>query len=263
METVDQTPCHLPVVELVDVSFTYQEAKVIDRLNFTVQQRDFVGLLGSNGAGKSTLLKLIVGLLKPDQGEVRLFGEPIAKFKAWDKIGYVPQKHALNPLFPATVREVVLSGLTGRKRMFKRLTRQEQNLAEEAMEAMQIRDLADKRIGQLSGGQQQRVFLARAIIARPELLVLDEPTTGIDAETQQTFFTLLNHLHEKHTIAIVMVSHDLDHMRQVLGPEPVFQAGKLQFYVKHSHAPQTCSQTNVLHSVQPHDSAASPVVGAF
>lgn len=131
---------------------------------------------------------MIVGLLKPTQGEIRLFGEPVSSFSDWHRIGYVPQKNSFNPLFPATVREVVQSGLYGKKNMFKRISKAEQQKCSDALYAMRIEDLADRRIGQLSGGQQQRAFLARALINNPELLILDEPTVGIDAQTQADFF---------------------------------------------------------------------------
>src|SRR5690606_38133035 len=163
----------------------YEGANLIEHLSFQVMERDFIGLIGSNGAGKTTLLKMIVGLLKPSKGEIRLFGEPIQQFKQWDRIGYVPQKNAHNTLIPATVREVVMSGLDGKKTLFRWPTAKDAKKCEEAMRAFGIEDLADRRIGKLSGGQQQRVFLARALINRPDLLILDEPSVGIDAESQE------------------------------------------------------------------------------
>ncbi|GIQ61920.1 hypothetical protein PACILC2_04880 [Paenibacillus cisolokensis] len=115
--------CHRDIITLENVSFSYREQKVIRGLDFAVKERDFVGLIGSNGAGKTTLLRMIVGLLKPEEGTIRLFGEPVRKFKGWHRIGYVPQKNAFNPLFPATVREVVMSGLFGRRKLFRRLSK--------------------------------------------------------------------------------------------------------------------------------------------
>jgi len=242
--------CHQSVVSIDDVFFFYENKKVIEHLSFNILERDFVGLIGSNGAGKTTLLKMIVGLLKPSQGEIRLFGQPISSFKDWERIGYVPQKNAFNPLFPATVREVVLSGLYGKKRMFRRMTKADQQKCEEALYVMRIEDLADRRIGQLSGGQQQRVFLARALINNPELLILDEPTVGIDAETQAGFFRMIRHMHQHHHITFIMVSHDMDMVQSYIGPEPVQKSGTLSFYVKHTHEPENCIETNLTHSMQ-------------
>ncbi|MFD0958686.1 metal ABC transporter ATP-binding protein [Paenibacillus chungangensis] len=241
--------CHEEVVSVDGVSFSYQQKNVLTEVSFGVKERDFVGLIGSNGAGKSTLLKLIVGLLKPTKGEVRLFGKPLSRFKEWDRIGYVPQKNALNPLFPATVHEVVMSGLYGRGMLFKRIGKQELAKGQDAMRAMDIEDLAGKRIGQLSGGQQQRVFLARALINNPSLLILDEPTVGIDAETQESFFHMLRHMHQHHNMTFLMVSHDMEMIRGYLGQEPASKAGKLNFYVRHSHETQDCVEDNLAHSL--------------
>jgi zinc transport system ATP-binding protein len=228
--------CHDAVVTLQNITFSYENKNVIQDLNFQVLQRDFVGLVGSNGAGKTTLLRIIVGLLKPTNGEVRLFGKHYSEFDGWDRIGYVPQKNAFNPLFPATVREVVLSGLYGRKKLFRRITGEDHQ--------------KDRRIGQLSGGQQQRVFLARALINNPELLILDEPTVGIDAETQAGFFRLIRHMHQHHAITFLMVSHDIDMLEDYIGSGPVQTSGKLKFYVRHTHDPQNCAETSLTHSLK-------------
>ncbi|MBJ6364263.1 ABC transporter ATP-binding protein [Paenibacillus sp. MAHUQ-46] len=242
--------CHRDIITIEDVSFSYEQKQVISGLNVSVKERDFVGLIGSNGAGKTTLLKMIVGLLKPDQGKISLFGEPVSRFKHWERIGYVPQKNAFNPLFPATVREVVLSGLYGRSKLFSRVTKAEASKAEDAMLAMSIEDLADKRIGQLSGGQQQRVFLAKALINNPALLILDEPTVGIDAETQENFFHMIRHMHQRHNITFLMVSHDMEWVRSYLGQEPIQMNGKLRFYVKHSHELENCVENDLTHSLK-------------
>lgn len=241
--------CHQSIIELKNLSFSYRDQQVIRDLNFAVKERDFVGIVGSNGAGKTTLLRIIVGLLQAADGTVELFGQPIRKFRDWERIGYVPQKNAFNPLFPATVREVILSGLYNRKNMFRRISRQDQQKCEDALEVMRIQDIADKRIGQLSGGQQQRVFLARALINRPDLLILDEPTIGIDAETQASFFELITHMHERHHMTFLMVTHDMDMVKDYLGESPVQQNGKIQFFVRHSHDLQDCSEQDLQHTL--------------
>ncbi|MWC29241.1 metal ABC transporter ATP-binding protein [Paenibacillus sp. MMS18-CY102] len=244
------TNCHADIITIKDIAFSYESQQVMEKVSFSVQQRDFTGLIGSNGAGKTTLLRMIVGLLKPASGSISLFGTPIAQFKDWHRIGYVPQKNSFNPLFPATVREVVLSGLYGRNKQFRRLTKADQTKADEALHAMGIEDLAAKRIGQLSGGQQQRVFLARALINNPELLILDEPTVGIDSETQAGFFHLIKHMHQHHHMTFLMVSHDMDMIRGYLGEKPARECGKLKFYVRHSHDAEDCGETNIAHGLQ-------------
>ncbi|WP_028544119.1 metal ABC transporter ATP-binding protein [Paenibacillus taiwanensis] len=240
--------CHQQVITLDQVAYQYEDQKVFEDISFEVRERDFVGVIGSNGAGKTTLLRLMVGLLKPTAGEVRLFGTPIQQFKDWERIGYVPQKNSFNPLFPATVMEVVQSGMYNRRNLFRRLSRADKDKCLDALEVMRVTDLADKRIGALSGGQQQRVFLARAMVNKPELLILDEPTVGIDTDTQKDFFKLLQHLHEHHRMTFVMVSHDLDMVNAWLGKEPVQCCGKFNFYRKHSHE-RECALPNLTHSV--------------
>lgn len=240
--------CHDSVIELDHVSFAYQEQKVISDFSFKVRERDFVGVIGSNGAGKTTLLRMMVGLLQPTEGQIRLFGEPIRRFRDWERIGYVPQKNAFNPLFPATVREVVLSGLYNNKKLFRRIGREEQRKCDDAMEVMRIGEIQDKRIGQLSGGQQQRVFLARALVNKPDLLVLDEPTVGIDAQTQADFFELIFHMHAHHHMTFLMVSHDISMIEGKLGQEPREHCGAIKFYVRHSHE-QDCTIPDLQHSL--------------
>lgn len=242
-------PCHQPVISLEDVAYRYEDQQVCENISFEVYERDFVGLIGSNGAGKTTLLRLIVGLLNPSKGQIRLFNTPIQNFKDWDRIGYVPQKNNFNPLFPATVMEVVQSGMYSRRKMFRRLSEEDRAKCADAMKVMRVDDLAHKRIGELSGGQQQRVFLARAMVNKPDMLILDEPTVGIDAETQKDFFKLLQHLHEHHQMTFIMVSHDLDMVRAWLGEEPVASYGKLNFYRKHSHESE-CAEPDLTHSVR-------------
>lgn len=242
--------CHREIVSLDRVSFAFGTQQVIRDLTFTIRERDFVGLIGSNGAGKTTLLRLIVGLLKPTSGSIELFGTPSDKFKERQWVGYVPQRKSFNPLFPATVREVVLSGLYSRSKLFKAIGKADMARSEDALRTLHIEDLADKRIGALSGGQQQRVFLARALIGNPKLLILDEPLTGIDAETQENFFHLIRHMHQKHNITFLMVSHDMDMVRSYLGQEPKERFGKLGFYVRHSHDLEDCGETDLLHTLR-------------
>lgn len=240
--------CHQHIIELNQVLFAYQDQQVISGLNLVVKERDFVGIIGSNGAGKTTLLKMIVGLLRPTHGEIMLFGQPVRSFRDWERIGYVPQKNAFNPLFPATVQEVVLSGLYSNKKIFKRVHQEDRRKLAEAMEVMHISDLASKRIGQLSGGQQQRVFLARALINQPDLLILDEPTVGIDAQTQADFFDLIFHMHAHHQMTFLMVSHDIEMIEGKLGKEPRDTYGGIKFYARHSHE-QDCVIPGLQHSI--------------
>ena len=195
------------VVELEDVAFAHGADPVLDGVSLTVRRGEFLGLVGPNGSGKTTLLRVLLGLLAPTRGRVRLFGQDVRAFRQWWRVGYVPQRPAaLAGGFPATVEEVVATGLVaiGRASAAARPRSPREALALVGME-----HLAGRPIGRLSGGQQQRVFLARALVGRPELLVLDEPLEGVDAATQDRFYRLLRELRERDGLTVILVSHDV------------------------------------------------------
>lgn len=199
------------IIELKNVSFQYEYTQVLKNISFRVEEGDFLALLGPNGSGKSTLLKLILGLLKPMSGEIKLFGQDSTAFKDRELIGYVSQKsNAFNSGFPATVQEVVKSGLTKKTGLLKRLPANANERVQKALEAVGMERFAKRNIGQLSGGQQQRVFIARALVAEPKLLILDEPTVGIDHENVQAFYDMLAKLNKEQRITMILVTHDVD-----------------------------------------------------
>lgn len=199
------------VITCENVTFRYEAESVLQDVSFAVAPGDYLGLVGSNGGGKTTLLKVLLGLLSPTAGQVRLFGTPIADFREWQKIGYVPQNVFRGDLnFPATVREVVESGQIGTwAGKWHRFGTLEHEAVDAALELAEMRHLADKRIGELSGGERQRVFIARALVSRPELLILDEPTANIDTATEEKFYAFLGELNAA-GMTIVLVSHDLE-----------------------------------------------------
>jgi len=200
-----------PLIDMKNVSFQYEYTQVLNNISFKVEEGDFLALLGPNGSGKSTLLKLILGLLKPMSGEIKLFGESSQTFQHREWIGYVSQKsNAFNSGFPATVHEVVKSGLTKKLGLFKRTAKYDGQKVNRALKAVGMEGFADRNIGELSGGQQQRVFIARALIADPKLLIMDEPTVGIDHENVQAFYDMLARLNEELQMTIVLVTHDVD-----------------------------------------------------
>lgn len=203
-----------PLVELSHVHFQYDATSIVlEDINLTITQGDFLGLVGPNGSGKSTLIKIILRLLQPQQGEVKLFGHPTISFRDRHRIGYVSQKaNSFNTGFPATVFEVVSTGLFGKMGLFKWIGRQEKEWIYHAIEMVGLGDLANRNIGRLSGGQQQRTFIARALVNNPELLILDEPTVGIDAENERRFFELIEKLRMELGITILLVSHDIGAM---------------------------------------------------
>lgn len=200
----------MTIVTVDNLSFRYNSAEVLDGISFAVHQGDFIGLVGPNGSGKTTVIKVILGLLKQLNGEVWLFGTKVKAFRDWHRIGYLPQKLAhFNPHFPATVREIVSSGVFSTKKFPRRLQRSDEVFIDEAMIATDVADIRQNMIGDLSGGQQQRVFLARAIVNRPELLILDEPTTALDPEAREKFFQTLIRMNHDMSVTIILITHDI------------------------------------------------------
>ncbi len=198
------------VLELKRVSFSYGKAPTVDGATLSVKKGDFVGMIGPNGAGKTTFVKLVLGLLKPTHGVIKLFGKEITGFREWHRIGYVPQKATnFDQNFPATVFEVASMGRFAKAGMGKHLSKDDYAAVERALGVVGMTKLRDRRIGELSGGQEQRVFIARALAAEPELLILDEPTAGVDAEAQHEFYSLLKRLNEKFGLTLILVSHDI------------------------------------------------------
>ncbi len=199
-----------PIVELRDLSVRYSNGVLaLDRITLDVNDRDLIGLIGPNGAGKSTLLSVILGLIKPASGSVKLFGDRVLA-KNLKYVGYVPQKaQAQDPNFPFTVFETVMLGRTARTRLLRRLGAGDKQKVVEALKLFGIYELKDRKIGQLSGGQSQRVFVAKSIVAEPKLLLLDEPTSGVDVASKAEFYDILERLNKEMGITIMLSSHDI------------------------------------------------------
>jgi zinc transport system ATP-binding protein len=198
------------IVELRNLSFDYGGQHVIDNATFSIMRGDFVGMIGPNGGGKTTLIKIILGLLKPDRGTVKLFGEDISKFNEWQRVGYIPQKAtSFDQNFPATVFEVASMGRFPKAGLTKQLSEKDYEAVEKVLGFVGMLKLRNRRIGDLSGGQQQRIFMARALATEPELLILDEPTVGVDAEAQHNFYSLLRKLNKKLGMTLILASHDV------------------------------------------------------
>ncbi len=190
------------ILELRDISAGYDGDLVLKGINFSIDDLDFIGVIGPNGGGKTTLVKLILGLIRPMQGSL-VFNNPGGQ----NLIGYLPQVSQTDKKFPITVPEVVMSGLMSARQGIRSYTRADREKALEIMDLMGIKHLYRKSIGDLSGGQMQRVYLGRAIIANPRLLILDEPNTFVDNKFEHDLYALLGELNKK--MAILMVSHDV------------------------------------------------------
>jgi len=198
------------IIEIKQLSYRYEKDLVLENINLSIPEGAFLAIVGPNGSGKSTLLKLILGLLRIQKGEILLFGQEISKFKDWQQIGYVSQKaNSFNSGFPATVFEVVASGLTKKLGMFRFFKKEHAQIVMEALQAVGMEKYQKRNIGELSGGQQQRVFIARALVSKPKLLILDEPTVGVDAETVDAFYQMLDELNHQRGITLMLVTHDI------------------------------------------------------
>ncbi|MED4204433.1 metal ABC transporter ATP-binding protein [Neobacillus mesonae] len=199
-----------PIIEINHLFYRYEKDLVLDDINLSIPEGSFLAIVGPNGSGKSTLLKLILGLLRPQKGNILLFNQDISKFKDWQKIGYVSQKaNSFNTGFPATVFEVVASGLTKRIGMFKFFKKEHGAAVDAALKAVGMEQFRNRNIGELSGGQQQRVFIARALVSDPKLLILDEPTVGVDVENVNSFYQMLSDLNTNRGITLLLVTHDI------------------------------------------------------
>uniref|UniRef100_A0A7C3MIR2 Metal ABC transporter ATP-binding protein n=1 Tax=Dictyoglomus thermophilum TaxID=14 RepID=A0A7C3MIR2_DICTH len=196
------------IIEIKNLTFYYNNDKILDNINLEVDEGEFLGIIGPNGAGKSTLLKLIVGILKPQQGKIILFGKEIDNITYEKKfVGYVPQKPDIEKYLPLKVKDIVAFG---RRivRDWKALNKEDHEIINKIMEKLEIKEYADKIFSELSGGQQQRVLIARALVQNPKILLLDEPTVGVDIKTQYNFYRILEEL-KNQKISIILVTHDI------------------------------------------------------
>jgi len=201
------------LIEIKNVSFSYGDQEIIKDINLSIHKGDYLGIVGSNGSGKTTLLRIILGLLTPKKGVIKLFGQNISEFKDWSKIGYVPQKVTnFDNNFPVTVGEVVLMGRYGKLGLFHKIKEIDKQKANEALINVGMLDYHNHPIGDLSGGQQQRVFIARALAGDPKILFLDEPTVGVEKDVKEKFYSLLHDLNEKLELTIVIITHDIESM---------------------------------------------------
>jgi zinc transport system ATP-binding protein len=195
----------LSAIELHNISFFYNNHPILTNVNLTVEEQDFLAIIGPNGSGKTTLLKIVLGLMNPAQGTVRVFGK--TPQEASGLLGYVPQDTGFNKDFPISVQDVALMGRLGQRGRERRYTSEDRALARGVLEQVGMWEYRDRPIGKLSGGQRQRVLIARALTVEPKILLMDEPTASVDARFQTDLYGLLKQLNA--TITIVIVSHDM------------------------------------------------------
>jgi zinc transport system ATP-binding protein len=200
--------------------------EILHEVGVTIEEGEFVAVLGANGSGKTTLVRALVGLVPLTAGTLEIFGTPIVRFREWPRLGYVPQRLAVGGGVPATVREVVASGRVGRARRLRRLGRADQAAIDHALEDVGLPHRAKDPVATLSGGQQQRVLIARALAGEPDVLVLDEPTAGVDADSQDTLAGALGHL-SRQGGSVVLVAHELGPLAALIGRAIVIGGGRV------------------------------------
>ncbi|MDU7163132.1 MAG: metal ABC transporter ATP-binding protein [Anaerococcus vaginalis] len=215
-------------IEVKDLVFSYGKDEVLNKVSFDLNRGDFLTIQGENGSGKSTLIKLILKDLKKDSGQIKLFGEDLENFDDYSKIGYVPQVNDANKIaFPVTGKEFVVLNLYKKFNIFNRPNKECYKKVEEIFEILNIENLLNIPFKQLSGGQAQKVMIARAMVNDPRLLLLDEPTVGVDEKSKRDFLKLLAYLNDKHKISILMISHEMDVVREFSKREISLKNGRI------------------------------------
>lgn len=216
------------LVQLRGAAIGYEQRSVLKAVDFALFPGDAVAVLGSNGAGKSTLIRGILGLAEILDGSVELFGKPRANFHDWHRLGYVPQSHTVVSGIPSTVTEVVASGCLARKRFARRFSTQDRAAIAAAIATVGLSDRATDSVSTLSGGQQRRVLIARALAGEPDILVLDEPTAGVDTQSRDVLATTLTALVDAGT-TVLLVTHELGEMRNLITRTVVFDNGRIAY----------------------------------
>lgn len=212
------------IYSVKDLYFSYGKNTVLKGVNLSVQQGDFLAFIGANGSGKSTLIKLLLGIEVPDKGVIEYEGEPLGRDTDFSRVSYVPQLMVSSYDFPITVREIVDLGLYGEK-----LTEAERkHRIDDALSLVDLQGFQDRLYGALSGGQRQRVLIAKALISMTDVLILDEPTTGIDFKAREELFHILRHLHDAHGMTILMITHELHLVEDMIDGIYVLEDGVLE-----------------------------------
>ncbi len=198
------------IFETKNLCFSVSGQDILVDISLQIFSADYIAVIGPNGGGKTTLIKMLLGLEKPTSGEVKIFGKKLSEFNEWHKIGYVPQRASLvDTNFPATVEDIVKMGRISQKKLFSFFSKEDKEIVKDAMVKMDVLHLKDKMVGTLSGGQRQRVMIARALASKPEVLILDEPNTGVDVVSQNRFYKLLQKLNKEDKITILFITHDI------------------------------------------------------
>jgi len=216
------------MIEFREVSLGYGHKDVLGSLNFTIHAGDFLGIVGPNGSGKSTLIKALLGILKPRQGRIIFHASHNGFANGKPRFGYVPQRGQLDEIYPLTVAEIVIMGRYAQIGMLRKPQRRDYEKIHECLQHLGIEGLAGAQYADLSGGQKQRTLIARALASDPEVLVLDEPTDGLDLSSQQSILAMIAHFHQAHNMTVIMVSHHLNEVAALVKKLALVQSGCMQ-----------------------------------
>ncbi|RLA69179.1 MAG: zinc ABC transporter ATP-binding protein [Epsilonproteobacteria bacterium] len=239
------------VFEVKNLEYKVNGQQILHDLSLTVHKGEYCAIIGPNGGGKTTFIRILLGLEQENSGEIRLFGVEHKKFRAYEKIGYVPQRvMQIDTSFPATVLEVVKMGRIAKRGLFSRESAEDRSAVEEAMAKMDVSYLRDKRIGELSGGQRQRVMIARALASKPEVLILDEPNTGVDQHSQQRFYALLRELNKDDRLTIIFITHDVGVIADDIGR--LFTINQSLLTCNNPKEALSCSEMSKLYGIDAH-----------
>ena len=241
----------IPIFDVKNLSFNVRGQSVLSSISLEIFNGEYIAIIGPNGGGKTTLIRMLLGLEKPSTGTIKLFGKKLSNFNAWHKIGYVPQRASLvDANFPATVRDIVSMGRTAQRKLFSFMSKEDKAAVEDAMQKMDISNLKDKMVGALSGGQRQRVMIARALASKPEILILDEPNTGVDAISQRNFYALLAKLNTEENMTIVFITHDIGVIADDIGR--LFTINQKAIVCNNPKEALSCEEMSVLYGIDAH-----------
>ncbi len=241
----------VPIFDVKNLNFSVRGQKILSHISLEIFNGEYVAIIGPNGGGKTTLIRMLLGLDTPTDGKIKLYGKKIKNFKEWHKIGYVPQRASLvDENFPATVEDIVNMGRVSKRSFFKGMSEEDKNAVKDAMLKMDVLDLKDKMVGTLSGGQRQRVMIARALASHPEILILDEPNTGVDMVSQKNFYALLAKLNKEENITIVFITHDIGVIADDIGR--LFTINQRATICNNPKEALSCDDMTALYGVEAH-----------
>ena len=241
----------VPIFDVKNLSFKVRGMDILQNISFEIFGGEYIAIIGPNGGGKTTLIRMLLGLEKPTDGEVLIYGKKLKEFKEWHKIGFVPQRASLiDENFPATVEDIVKMGRVAKRGIFSSFSKHDAQVVHDAMVKMNIVDLKSKMVGTLSGGQRQRTMIARALASSPEILILDEPNTGVDMVSQRRFYKLLSELNKNEKITIVFITHDVGVIADDIGR--LFTINQKATICNNPKETLSCEDMSALYGIEAH-----------